>query len=220
MSQSQELAIPETGSAFAVSDEMFKDIARGGKFLPRLTLTAPLSTVCVEGKCLPGRWAIIDGQTLEDLGQETRGFVCAMRLKAMDTGADPVVSYYNPALPEFKAIQERSKVEKQGPLAGPEFLIYIAQEKIFCSLFMCSKTMKREAPLVKQLLKKPATFKITLANNKKNKWHAPVITSCGVPLEPPDAEKLQKAVHSFMNPPANEVEAAGAEESAATDRDR
>ena len=216
---SNELAIPEMETSSIAqfnSDAAFKDLAQSSKFLGRLSLMSPLSDAVMEGKIQAGRWGLVNGKNVEDLGSELRCYVVALRLKAMDVGADPIVSYFNPASPEFIAIKNRCDDEKQGPLAGPEFLLYLPNEQQFCTFYMCSKTMRREAPIVKQLLKKPATFKITIVSNKKNKWHAPVITGCATPLDLPDGEQLKKVLHSFMNPPEASVVEATEQEKAAT----
>lgn len=214
-----ELAIPEQQSSIAVSDEAFKDLAKSSKFLPRLTLTAPLSDAVMEGKIGAGRWGLLDNKNIDDLGPEIRGWVVALRLKAMDTKADPIVSYYDANKPEFKTIAERSMVEKEGPLAGPEFLIYLPDHKQFCSLFMCSKTMRREAPNVKALLRKKITLKVTLITNKTHKWYGPVATPCSLELSLPEQKVLDKTLHDFMNPPENAVEEATAADKAATGRE-
>ncbi len=217
-----ELAIPEGQNVIAanVDDKDFAELSTSSKFLGRLQLMSSSSEAVKEGKIACGHWAIVAGESCEDIGTETRGFVVAMRLKAMDVDADPVVAYYDPKCLEFQTIKARSEVENQGPLAGPEFLIYLANEKRFCTLYMCSKTMRREAPAVRGLLRKAATFKITLIKNKKFSWHGPVVTACSATLAGPDQEELKRVLTNFLNPPKSEVEKADDKEAAATSRER
>lgn len=219
---SNELMLPEDQQTIAqnVEDKDFAALASSSKFLSRLQLIGSSSNAAKEGKCAVGHWALLSGQSLEDLGTELRCYVVAMRLKAMDVDADPIVAYYDPKSEDFKKISMRAEVEKQGPLAGPEFLIYLPTEKRFCTLFMCNKTMRREAPVVRGLLRKAATFKITLLSNKKFKWHGPVITSCSAPLPMPDKEELEIVTKNFLNPPKSEVESADETDKSATSRER
>lgn len=198
-----------------VTDEFFGELAKGSRFLPRLVITAGLTKQVMAGKIGVGKYGLITGQEIEDLGVEIRAWVMGLRLKAMDVGKDPIVSYYDPKLPAFKDIQVRSLLEKQGPLAGAEFLLYISGVNKFASLFMCSKTMRQEAPNVKLLLGQAATFKITLIQSKKNMWHGPVVGRCAIEIPKPPEAAYNRILKDFLNPPSSEVEIVSKEEKAA-----
>lgn len=221
MNEELALALPEDQSvAKYVTEEDFQSIATSSKFLPRLQLFGSNSEVVKEGKVPVGVYGIVNGDKIEVLGNEIRAWVISMRLKAMRTDTDPIVAYYDPKSEQFQKIKAASEVENQGPLCGPEFLIYLPNEKKFVTFFMCSKTMRREAPNVKDLLKRAATFKITLIKNAKFSWHGPVVTACSVPLPQPDLEVLREVLTNFNNPPETEVEVIDEKAKAATSRDR
>lgn len=221
----QALALPEGIDGLiapTASVDAFADLATATKYLPRLSLTAGTSDCVLEGLCPIGHWAMIKTKKeVVDLGTEIRGWICGLRLKAMHTKRDPIVAYFDPTKPDFLDIVERAKNEEDGALAGPEFLIYLPPPvDSFILYFMSSKTAKREAGQVRQLLGKPATFKITLLTNKTNKWHGPVITMCSIGLAQPPQEKFKKVLENFKNPPASEVESTTEDEKAATGRER
>ncbi len=203
-----------------VDDKEFLALASTSKYLPRLQLMGSQNSEVKKGLIPCGRWALVTGQNLEDVGAELRVYIVAMRLKAIDLGGDPIVAYFDAKLDAFKKIAERSLVEETGPMAGPEFLVYLPTEKRFCALFCANKTMKREAPNIRNLLKKPATLKIHLITKGKYMWHGPIVTGCSIPLPTPDPEELLKVYNAFVNPPASETEDASAEEKAATTRER
>ncbi len=222
MSEELMLVIPEDqqGLAKHATDEEFDKLSTSSKYLPRLQLFGSSSNACKEGKIPIGKWGLQFGQRIDNLGDEIRGYVIALRLKAVDLSAEPIISYYDPKSPEFIKLKERSEVENLGPMAGPEFLIYLPNEKKFCTLFMSSKTMKREAPEVKALLRKPATFKIQFIKKGGFAWHGPVVTPCTVPLPKPDEETLAIVLHNFNNPPVSEIEPVDEKAKEATARDR
>lgn len=220
---SNTLAIPENELVGKYADDKaFQELATSSKFLPRLSLTSGQSDKVMDGKIGQGRWCLESSKNnIEDLGVEFRAYICGMRLKAIDTNAHPIVAYFDSSKPQFQKIVERAKNEKTGPLAGPEFLVYIpAPHDRFCLYFMCSTTAKREAPLVRQLLGKAATFKVTTLSNVEHKWYGPVITPCTIPLPmPSDMEKFNSTRKAFLNPPESDVEEASEEEKTATKRE-
>jgi hypothetical protein len=96
---------------------------------------------------------------------------------------------------------------------GPEFLLYIPSVEDFATFFCGSKSARREAPNIKKLMTKPATFKSKKISNKRYTWFGPCVTTCSTPFAPPSLEELQEKVNKFNNPPDTSAEVVAEEKS-------
>jgi hypothetical protein len=81
---------------------------------------------------------------------------------------------------------------------------------------MGSKTARREAPNVKSLLGKAATFGGKLIKTQRFNWHGPTCNPCSTPFDIPPIPEIQEQVDLFLNPPTQTVEPADV----STKRDR
>lgn len=217
--QGSELATPQTGTmAKYATDDLFDKFVTS--YLPRLQLFDSNSNDVKKGNIPISHYGLKNANTLIDLGGEVELFVCSMRLKALDLRNDEVKSFFNPAMPEFLTIRGQSEFQNSNCLCGPEFLVYIPRVKKFATFFMSSKTMRREAPNVKNLLNKACLLRSRFIEKGKFAWYGPVATAYTSPLEMPSSERLSAELESFNNPPESQVEAADSAEAASADRPR
>ena len=229
------LALPEVGVAKYASDEEFDKLAKASDFLPRFQLYGSNTDACKEGKIGVGRFGYVEGDRIIDCGAEVRAYVLGYRLKAMRIGGDRVQVYYNPQSDEFKLIKAESGEKDTGSLCGPEFLLYLSDKKMFVTFFMANKTMRREAPIVREFAPRAKgkngpddpgqaaqgiTLRCQLIKKGPYSWHGPVVTGCSAPLDTPDMEELMTELNKFNNPPENKEETASAADQAATGRAR
>lgn len=180
-------------------------------YLPRVMLMGSQSGLVTEQKMRAGDYAIINGEKFSDLTNTVECIPLSWRPKAMRIG-DQIMSVYDTNNPEFKKIQDESSVQDSGCMFGPEFLIWIPGHG-FATLFMSSKTQRREAPALNELLEqgKAATLKSHLIAPKgsKYKWWGPIVTSCSSPFaQLPDPEDVRVQVEAFQNPKETEIETA------------
>lgn len=210
------------GTSKYADEKAFNEVASGASFLPRLMLMGGNSMAVKEGKINQGRYALVHSkERFDDLSPECPVLVLGWRPKALQIGAEEVISIYNNASEEFKRIATRADSGEQdtGCLYGPEFLVWVPQVKAFSSYFMSSKTARREAPQLKAMMGKPALLKCQLIKSGKFAWHGPVVTMYSQPVvNMPTMEEITEQVTRFNNPPEAETEAAP--EEGATDRPR
>lgn len=225
------LAVPDAGVAKYTTDEDFDALAKATDFLPRFQLYGSNSEACKEEKITQGSYGYVEGSRIIDCGKEVRAYALGYRLKAMRIMGDKVEVYFDPNHSEFKKIKSESAEKDTGSLCGPEFLLYIPAKKVFVTFFMANKTMRREAPAVRDYCPRakgkngpddpgqgaqPFTLRSQLIKKAGYTWHGPVVSGCSVPLEVPDPDKLLAEMTKFNNPPESKEEAATEEEKAAT----
>lgn len=203
-------------------DKAFKNIVNSEGFLPRLQLFGSNSDMVKEDKISMGSFALVTGKdTLNALGKEVQCYPISWRFKAVEFG-DQIISKYNPEDPEFIRIAEKADGPGlTGAMAGIEFLLYIPDNKVFCTYFMGNASSKREAPNLRSLQEegKAATIVSKLVKNKKGQsWHAPLITACSTPLEQPNEAELMDIATKFANPKETEIESVSEAEKAGTQR--
>jgi hypothetical protein len=209
-----ELALPVTGALpQKYSNSDFSAVAASGSYLPRLTLMTSRSEQCSGGKFPINHYALISGDVYQDLGVSVDLIALSWRPKALDMNNNGVLACYDPNDPVFRDIQARSDIQDSRCMAGPEFLVYIPQLKKFATLFLGSKSARRESQLLKAQMPEDKPGKATLGSKwvegKKFSWQAYQVTPCTAPLNPPDdADELLDAVTKFQCPPKTEVEKA------------
>lgn len=220
--------IPEDMSIVKKSDaDIFDEFVTSGDYLPRIQLMTGNSGLVQEGKASVGEYVYITSKDdFVCLGKEIDILVCSMRLKAMQTGDDSVVSVYDVEDPNFAKIRAQSNVKDSGCMCGPEFLLWIASIQKFATFYMSSKTARRVAKTVRSYIDEitntpgPATLKSTLIETKKYKWHAPVITNCSTPFNNPDQETFVSMLDKFLNPADESGGKEMVEEANTTERER
>jgi len=197
-----------------VSDEHWDSLASSSTFLPRLQVMTGNSGLVSSGKISPGRLGLVKSkEEVEDLGNQIDCIPLSFRYKAMsfsDNG--DVVSKFNPSDPEFKKIQEKSSIQNSGCMAGIEFLLWLPNQDKFCTFYLASVSARKESANIRGLIGKGATIKTKFIESKRYKWHAPVVTVCSSPLDPPEMEALKEEMEKFNNPKESEVELADSNE--------
>lgn len=177
----------------------------GKSWLARMDLVGSGSNLAKEGKVNQGNYALVrDKNTIITLGNTVHCYVLALRLKALKFGGEKPEAHYDPKTEEFQKIAAMSEVKDSGCMAGPEFLLYIPNQKTFATFHMASISQQNESINVKALLGDAATLTIVLADNKKYKWHVTKTLPCTVPLVQPDRDEMNAQINKFKNPPKEE----------------
>src|SRR5436189_2682433 len=203
---SNEMIVPNMGVAKFADDKTFTEVA-SGNFLPRLQLFGGNSEAVKESKIGMAHYGIVRDKSLTDLGKEPAILILSWRPKALEIKDGQVTSIFDPKSPEFKRIAAASELPDSGCMYGPEFLVYVPQEKVFCTFLMGSKTARRAAPEVKALMGRAATLKSQFIKTPKYSWHGPVVTICSTTFELPPETEMREVVQKFNNPPESEEEA-------------
>jgi len=177
------------------------------------------SNACKQNLIPIGSYGLAHNNNITSLGKELSLFILSMRYKAMDLN-DGVKSFFNPHNPEFQSIKNKSEGQNTGCLCGPEFLVYIPSHDKFATFFMSSKTMRREAPNVKELRGKPCYLRTRYIEQKPYSWWGPVATPCTTPLQAPEQSRLEEELEKFNNPPEIEVATEAEAVAAGANRER
>jgi len=182
-------------------------MAKGATWLPRISLCAPSSNLVKEDKIKQGYYALLkDKETFVDLTNSFDCFVGAWRPLAMRIDGDSIVTVYNPQSPEFEKIVADSDGPDSGCMYGPQFILWVKGPNQFATLFMSSKTMRREAPNLKTLIGKAATIRSKLIKTQKFSWSGPVVGPCSTPFDLPSLDEIKDQVTKFVNPVESKVE--------------
>ena len=200
--------IPATvvgGDVAKYDDSIFDSVSKAGDYLPRLQLMTANSDPCKAGEFPVNNYAVVDGNSLIDLGNQVDVLNVAWRPKALEMGEE-VISAFDPKDKEFARIQEKSMTPNSGCMFGPEFLVWIPQIKKWATFFMGSKSARRESPNVKSKMRQAVTLKSKKIESPKYTWFAPLATACSTPFDLPAVEEIQEQANKFMNPPATEIE--------------
>lgn len=188
-------------------DAMFEKVAASGSYLPRLQMYGSNSTMVKEGKIGMAHYGLVKGKDqVTDLGKSVDLLALEWRPKAMDVKGEDIITAFDPEDPEFLRIQELSDVQDSGCMCGPEFLVYIPSLKMFATLYMSSKSARREAKAIRTRLGYPSTLGTEFIKGKRYSWHAIACSQCSTPFEFPDDEELADVKEKFLNPPKQEVE--------------
>lgn len=193
-------------------DKAFDAVSAAGAWLPRIQIMTGNSRIVQEGKIGVGRLALIKSNNSHvDLSAECSMFVLSWRPKALKIVGDDVTSVYDPNNAEFADIVSQSEVQDSGCMYGPEFLVWLPNPGCFATFHFASKTARREAPNLRQYMKKWATVRTQVIKKGQYTWHGPVVTVCNQTYDLPSGDQIHAEVTKFVNPPVSEVEAAPAD---------
>jgi hypothetical protein len=200
----QQAGLPATNN----NDAAFAAIAKSGDYLKRVQLFGSNSKEVKAGKFPMAHYGLVHTKdNIEDIGATFDTVACAWRPKAMRIADKGIENYHNQESAEFQKIVDSSGEQDSGCMYGPEFLLWLPQQKIFAGMFFNNPTMRRAAPALRQLLQKAATLKAQFIEKGKFSWHGPVIVPCTTPLaNVPDIAELTKQVEKFTKPKDSEVE--------------
>lgn len=206
MTENKDLVtLPEGEVPTVYGDDDFDAATKTGDYLPRLQLMTSQSEICKGGDFPINHFAIVRDQNHKDLGESVDVLVIAWRPKAIEM-AEEIISIFNPKDPEFARIQALSGEKDSRCMYGPEFLVWVPSAEQFATFFMGSKSMRREAPTMRNLVKKAATLKAHKIQNAKYTWYSPKINPCTTIFELPSDEELAEEYKKFIAPPVKTVE--------------
>jgi hypothetical protein len=202
-------------------DSVFANMSGSG-FLPRLQLNNAMSKLVQRGKAKIGGYILVQGKEniIADYGEELSCLVLAWRPKALLFKSDNSgTAYFNPRTQGFQNVEKLAdqKPRPKGALYGPEYLIYLPDQRTAASFHLNNPTMRNRAAEMKALIGRAATLRSEEIDSKGNLWYGPVITGCSTPLPLPESGTperesltayIKAEIQKFSNPPDEEVEAA------------
>lgn len=194
-------------------------VASAGTFLPRIKLCQGQAKEVNQRKVARGGCfaLVVSKEEVIDLGEEVVMVVAAGRAKALETG-DMILTNFDPKSPEFKRIEAESKDKDSGCMYGPEYLVWLPEQKTLATLFLCSPTARREGAAVHARLGRGALLTSKLIETEKYSWFGPVCKDYTSPIvDLPNPTELAEAVDRFRNERSSEVRAVDSTEG---DRDR
>ena len=184
-----------------ISAEEFKEAVSSSTYLPRIQIIDPKSKLSVKKIVPAGNYALVRGkEDADDLTSEFDAIVCGMRWKALDTNGETPLTVFDKSSQAFKEIEAKSAIKDSGCMWGPEFLLWVASMKKYATFFCSSKTSRREATNIYDLIASAATFKINLIETKQYTWYGPSVVPCSAPFEIPPVEEIKAEVARFNNP--------------------
>lgn len=195
---------------YTEDDKIFGQVITAGAFLPRVQLYGGNSEAAKEGKIGVGRYGLT--RSKDSIVDMTNQFDClpiSFRFKAMRiTKEGNIFTYHNPTSPEFKKVMVDSEVQNSGCMYGAEFLLWLPVEECFATLYLSSKTARREAPALKDLMKerKAATLAVNYIKKGAYSWHGPTVKQCSTPFAVPPMEDIVAQAETFANPAESKVE--------------
>jgi hypothetical protein len=193
-----------SGEMIAADSDLLKDLASGSGFLPYVQLFTAKSGAVTDGKIMPGHYGLVRDDDIIDLGSELDVVLLTVRARAFEKDEQgEIVVCYDKQDPEYARIAELQANKVTGRMVGPEFLMWIPQEACFATFFCGSATLKREARKLGGFLGgKACNLRTKIIENRKGKWHGPVVNSCTATPDPlPEADAANAEVERFKNPP-------------------
>lgn len=180
--------------------EVFDTITAGG-YLPRIQLESDSCKPVKLGLFPRNHYALVKGSELIDLGEKTKILPLAFRPMALDTSDDEVSAAYDEKSDEFKRIQAESELKDSGCQFGIQFLVYLPDRNTLATLFMGSKSARKEAHTIYSRIGKMCTMTSRSAEKGKNVWTVPYGTQCSeAPERLPDPAILAEELAKFKNP--------------------
>jgi hypothetical protein len=207
MSENSLIEIPTGLPPVPFDDDAFETTTKTGKYFPRLQFMSSNSQPCKSGDFPINHYAIVRDKNFDDVGSSVDVIVLSWRPKAMSVLDDVIEVSFDPDSDHFKELMEKSHIKDSGCMFGPEFLVYVTSANTFCTFFMGSKSMRRESPNMKALMRNTATLEAKFIETKKYSWYSPIVKTCSTPLDPPEQQEMVEAITRF-----NTLEDAPAEE--------
>lgn len=227
--QPNAIVLPESLQGSNLVKYSVEDIlatTAGSEYLPRFQVVGLNSELVGEKKAVAGNLICIwTKDRLRDLGLEQDVLFITMRPKALriDKTQNAITQYYDRNSEDFKRIQADSMMPDSGCMFGLEFLVFLPSINEFAGFFCGSKTSRREAPAILDVMTKSTdangqpsygpsmvTIKshfIPRTQGRKYAWYAFKAIRCTTPpAVMPDEEDLIEQVEKFNNPPKSQVE--------------
>jgi len=197
-------------------------VTKSGDWLPYVGLFGGESQAAKLGKVSIGNFGLCpNSDTIIDLGNEFICIVYSWRPKAIDfngetSGLPPdqcPVAFYDPASEGFLKIQAHPKGGY-----GPELLLWLDEQKQWCTYHLMNKTGRRESSNFLVDFKEQGFGKLKVRSEviktPQYVWHGPKATPYELALEAPEDNEANRVIlEKFNNPPASTTEVKSAEES-------
>lgn len=181
-------------------------------FLEPLSIAQPLSEACTGGGARPGDWLsgfgddqIVVNDERDDEGGIVHVVLGPIRPHALLLVKKEVKSEsFVQDSKEFQDIQKeamsRSKDQERRAMFGPDFLAYRITSKKFC-VYFCSKTARREAPALLEVLTRPVKLGVKKVEGKAGTWWVPRLVGV-LQGDPPtiDGKLLEATLKVFAAP--------------------
>jgi hypothetical protein len=209
------LTVPTQPGSLAVLDA----ISGGASFMPRLQLMTSKSPTVEAGKFPVNHYALISGSKYEDLGEEVIVIPLSYRATAMSTANGDFVVCHDPKPDEknnptglFLEIMQKATIPDSGCFYGPEFLLWLPEQKCFATMLLGSRTARNETGSFVKQLGKVSRLHRKLIDTKKYKYQSlDLLASSAEVTNKPADDELATVVEKFLNPPVA-AEQATAEE--------
>lgn len=210
-------ALPDIAALQQASDysdkKGFVDVAGPGfgTFLPYLQLFTSNSEECKTGEVPVAHYGTVEGKekTITVIGKTVRCCPIAWRAKAMffKTADGKPVAFHNQKSKEFLDIRAAADADSNsGNMYGPEFLMWLPDQKKYVTFFMGSKTARNAATPVHALLPrsggglKCGVLAAQFIQGTEYSWHGPTISPSDQSFEGPDFAEIAKIVSDFLTP--------------------
>lgn len=189
------------------TENALSNVSKVGDWLPYIVLHS--SSAAVKKKEIEGgHFGLHPSKgTIIDLGASFVALFLAWRPKAMQY-KPKVLSFYDSTSKEFKDVEERAKNTKDsGCGVGPEFLVWLPDQRKFATYFLGNKTGRNESPNITGPLEDKGPF-LCVQNAKliemgEYMWHGPETKKHDIPLskeQQPILAELKEQLHKFNNP--------------------
>lgn len=183
----------------AVSDESFKGlIGDQNTYSSRLQLFSFNSGAVTSRKIEAGHFGLVNGETIEDLGEEISCMPLAVRPKAMDLSGDKPNIVYDTTSPAFIDIQSRAKASKESNcMVGVEFLVFLPEKDVFTTFYLANATLLREAQNIKDNLGQLLKVVSKPIKKERYSWHGIVVSLSSVEIETPSKDRILAEFNAF-----------------------
>lgn len=189
------------GAGSLATEKAKQSVTAVADYLPYIKLCGASTNEAKEGKVPVGHFALILGKdNLVDLGPEFPCGLVSWRPKASVYKPEVRVCY-DEEHPDFNKIADDPDGNH-----GPEFLIWLPEQKRWACLHLNNPTGRRESPNFIAVVEdgsSDGTCKIAsrLIDNGKYKWHGPQVKAHDLDIVQPEMdEATQKTVKLFNEP--------------------
>lgn len=198
-----------------------KRLLKSVDFFQPLKLMGNTSKQVTNGLIDVGNYAVCKGDEVSiDLGNKVDVIVLGHRYKAVDySDRDNIVVSYDPGSQEFLRIEADSKVKDSDAMCGPEYLLYLLEQKKFVVYILASPS----AQFISEDLASYKGAACTLTSKtqtstpkgqkKSFTYWVPVVGACTTPYEGIDGAELNAQAVRFVEETKRKPEVELAEES-------
>jgi hypothetical protein len=203
-------------------DQALSVVTKVGDWLPYIQLMGSNNKEVKRGQFPIGHFALVENKKNIDIGNSFVAYLLSWRPKAMQF-APTVVSFFDTKSEGFQKIQAKADQKDSNCGFGPEFLVWLPEQKKLATFFLGNKTGRNEAPnfiscLEKEVRKCRVISDLIEDKRQNREWHGAKIMPYDLEIAVfPPREELLHWLEKFNNPKDSE---AGPAEAAEGDGDR